>query len=531
MRRFLVPLLIATMLLVGGVGPASASGPDPQSEPVVHMLYFWSEDCSHCHAVMEEVLEPLQSQYGERLDIRMLETGDPTSYELLVHTEEYFDVPPGERGIPMLVVGGEVLIGEDEIRERLPCLLENCIGQGGTTWPDIPGLQEALDESESDPFGPIGPGSGTGGEGVIAPCPEEEATCLEPERIWAAYFYQVGCQECSRAEADIEYIRTKYPQLVVEEFNVYDDLPLARSLAERAGREDVHTPALFIGEDALIGEEEITPQNLEALVEKYAESGAEKVWEDVNGSERVAIPSVLQVIFAGLVDGLNPCAFATLIFFISYLAASQRKGHEVLLAGGAFTLGVFVAYMAVGLGFYKVIGLVQEAFPWAEALSRWVYGFTAVLCAGLAIFSFFDYLKARQGEIEDMSLSLPEKLRKRVRSVIRTGQRARSYVLAMFTTGLMVSLLELACTGQIYLPTIIYMTSEPGLRTRGALFLTLYNLVFILPLVVVFMLTYFGTSSLELGLFFKKRTATVKLVTTLVFASLAVWLGVSLVIG
>jgi cytochrome c biogenesis protein CcdA len=341
----------------------------------------------------------------------------------------------------------------------------------------------------------------------------------------------VGCQECSRAEADIEYIRTQYPQLVVEEFNIYDDLPLARSLAERAGREDIHTPALFIGDDALIGEEEITPQNLEALVETYAETGAEKVWEDVNAVERVAVPSVLQVIFAGLVDGLNPCAFATLIFFVSYLAASQRKGHEVLLAGGAFTLGVFIAYMAVGLGFYKVIDMVQEVFPLAERLSRWVYGLTAVLCAGLAVFSFFDYLKARQGEIEDMSLSLPDKLRKRVRSVIRSGQRARSYVLAMFTTGLIVSLLELACTGQIYLPTIIFMTSEPGLRTRGTLFLALYNLVFILPLVVVFVLTYFGTTSLELGLFFKRRTATVKLVTTLVFASLAVWLGVSLVVG
>jgi cytochrome c biogenesis protein CcdA len=495
------------------------------------MLYFWSEDCAHCRTVIEQVLEPLQSQYGSKLDTQMLEIGDPTNYELLVRAEEFFGIPPGERGIPMLVVGGEVLIGENEIRERLPCLLENCLGLGGTTWPDIPGLQEALNQSERDPFGPIGPGSGPGSGDVIAPCPEEEATCLGPERIWAAYFYQVGCQECSRAEADIDYIRTRYPQLVVEEFNIYDDLPVARSLAERVGREDIHTPALFIGDDALIGEEEITPQNLQALVEKYAQTGVEKVWETVSSPERVAIPSVLTVVLAGLVDGLNPCAFATLIFFVSYLAASQRKGREVLLAGGAFTVGVFLAYMAVGLGFYKVLDLIQETFPLAQEISRWVYGLTAVLCAGLAVLSFLDYLKARQGEITDMNLSLPDKLRKRVRSVIRSGQRARSYILAMFATGLIISLLELACTGQIYLPTIIYMTSEPGLRTRGVLFLLFYNLAFILPLVIVFVLTYFGTTSLELGLFLKKRTATVKLVTTLVFASLAVWLGLSLVVG
>jgi cytochrome c biogenesis protein CcdA len=530
MRRFVVALFAALLLTTAVFGRADTRGTDLQGAAAIRVLYFWSEDCDHCRTVIEEVLKPLQTQYGDQLDVRMLEIGDPENYELLVRTEEYFELAPEDRGIPTLVVGGQILIGQNEIRDDLPCLLENCLSAGGTTWPPIPGLEEALEGTGGHPLDP-GEGLSPGGAEVIAPCPEEDAVCLEPERIWAAYFYQVGCQECSRAEADIEYVRTRYPQLVVEEFNIYDDLPLAEWLARRAGRDDVHSPAFFVGQDALIGEREITSQNLVALVEEYASTGAEKVWQEANLSRPLRVPSVLTVLLAGLVDGLNPCAFATLIFFVSYLAASGRQGREVLLAGGAFTLGVFLAYIAVGLGLYRLLDVVQSEVPFAAQISRVVYGLTALLCVGLAVFSFLDYLKARRGQIQDMSLSLPARLRDRVRHVIRAGQRARSYVLAMFATGLIISLLELACTGQIYLPTIIYMTSEPGLRARGAVFLLLYNLAFVVPLVAVFVLTYFGTTSLQLGLFLRRRAATVKLVTTLVFASLAVWLGISLVVG
>ena len=62
------------------------------------------------------------------------------------------------------------------------------------------------------------------------------------------------------------------------------------------------------------------------------------------------------------------------------------------------------------------------------------------------------------------------------------------------------------------------------------LFLLLYNLMFIVPLVVVFCLAYFGTTSLQLGLFLRRHTATVKLGTALLFAALALWLIFSVVV-
>jgi len=527
MRTAWVALLLVVMTLAGGAvgGPVEA-----QQGPTVRMVYFYANDCGHCQEIIEDLLQPLQTEYGERMEIKMIEISEVENYELMIQAEETFDVPREERGLPTLIIDGQVLIGEDEIRDQLPCLLDTCLEAGGTSWPDIPGLAEVTTESRLD-FG-----SDFGFDEETEPCgPEAEAACEGPAPIWVAYFYQVGCQTCSRAEYDIQYAKSKYPQMVVKEFDVQENAALAEWLGKRAGVPEerrLATPSLFVGEDYLIGEE-ITLESLLDLAEKYAPTGADKVWADVDAQEarqgiveRFRSFGPLTVVFAGLVDGLNPCAFATLVFFVSYLTLSNRQGREVLAVGAAFTVGVFLAYLVVGLGFYKVLGTLGDLLT---RLGRWVYGLTAVLCAVLAVLSFRDYLKARRGEIGDMSLNLPHAMRKRINAVIRKGRSAESYVGGAFVTGLVVSFLELACTGQVYLPTIIFVTSVPELRVRAVLYLVLYNLLFVLPLIVVFIMAYYGTTSKELTRFLKRNAATVKLGMVLLFASLAVWLGVSLI--
>jgi cytochrome c biogenesis protein CcdA len=100
-------------------------------------------------------------------------------------------------------------------------------------------------------------------------------------------------------------------------------------------------------------------------------------------------------------------------------------------------------------------------------------------------------------------------------------------VIGAFVTGVVVSFLELACTGQVYLPTIIFVVSQPEMRVRALVFLVLYNLLFILPLVVVFIMAYYGTGSKQFANFLQERAATVKLGMTLLFAALGAWLAFS----
>jgi len=99
-----------------------------------------------------------------------------------------------------------------------------------------------------------------------------------------------------------------------------------------------------------------------------------------------------------------------------------------------------------------------------------------------------------------------------------------------FGAGIMISFLELACTGQVYLPTIIFVSSIPGMRLQAFLYLLLYNLMFILPLVIIFVLVYFGTTSKDLTRFLHDKAAAVKFAMSIVFIALGSWLIVSIIL-
>ncbi|HQN43106.1 MAG TPA: cytochrome c biogenesis protein CcdA [Anaerolineaceae bacterium] len=526
-------MFIAIFLLALAPLPASSSPTALTATPnpglpfggpanVVHGLYFYSVDCSHCMAVLTDLIQPLQAQYGSALDLRLLEIATPANYELMALAEDTFQVSAAERDIPVLVLGDQIMIGETAIRSQAPDQIARAAALGGLDWPAIPGLDPA--QLVSTVPGGVTTATAcppTGGDGCAAPLP-----------IYAAYFYQTGCKECSMVDVDLQYLREKYPQLIIEEFNIFDDAALGEWLAERAGRDDFHSPALFIGDQAFIDQQEINPAVLEPVLDALTPGGSTRTWADFDPAAaqnnllaRFRSMGWLAVAFAGLVDGLNPCAFATLVFFVSYLTLSGRKGKAVLAVGLAFTLGVFLAYLVIGLGFYKVLDLMGG---WLTTLSRWVYALTALLCLGLAVVSFLDFLKARRGQIEDMTLNLPKPLRMRINATIREGRKTRAYVAGAFVTGILISFLELACTGQIYLPTIIFVSSLPELRLQAVGYLVLYNLLFIVPLAVVFVLAYYGTTSKDLTAFLQQRAASVKLGMMILFITLAAWLGASL---
>jgi cytochrome c biogenesis protein CcdA len=474
---------------------------------------------------MENHLPPLVEKYGDRLEIASIETSNPTHYEVYLAAIELFGVPPQRQGVPALYIGDTHLVGAAEIADQLDGLIEHNLDQGGVDYPPIPGLDAIIGR----PVGTEPPGTGPKGS---------EAAGDTNKPIYLAYFFQTGCQHCDRVQGDLDYLGARYPQLIVEEFNIRDNVELSEWLGARVGVPEsrrLTAPTVFVGDEYLL-EEDLDARSLKALLDGYTSSGAEKVWENWQETagegaqksivERFRSLGVFTVVLAGLVDGLNPCAFATLVFFVSYLTLSGRKGREVLSVGAAFTFGVFLAYMLVGIGFYRALDLLGDVLT---TLGRWLYGLTAAFCLVLAVVSFFDYLKARRGEIGDMALNLPHRLRMRINATIRNTRKSQAFVAAAFVTGIVVSFLELACTGQVYLPTIIFVMSVPELKAQATMFLLLYNLLFVAPLVVVFVLTYYGTGAKQYSDFLQRRASSVKLGMSLLFLALGAWLGISLV--
>ena len=383
------------------------------------------------------------------------------------------------------------------------------------------------------------PPSPTVSPGAVTAAPVASPTIAESlamnvnatKPIHLAYFYEVGCDECDRAKYVLNYLQGEYPTLEIETFDVVKEPGLAKWLGEKYDvppSKLLETPVVFVGDDYLL-ESAITVQNLVPILNKYRESGAEAAWREWQADQNedavaglfknISLPAVIG---AGLIDGLNPCAFATIVFFIAYLAFIGRRGSDLILTGVAFTLGVFIAYLLLGLGLLRILELIDLA-RWG----RYFYIIVALLCLILAVLNLSDFFKARQGKVEEMQMRLPISLRRQVHRIIREGAGVGAYMAASFVTAFLVSLIELACTGQVYV-VILSALSHPTLRGQAFGYLVLYNLAFVVPLIAVFLLALFGVSSGELARVVERHTATVKLFTALLFLGLGLWLMLSL---
>ena len=106
--------------------------------------------------------------------------------------------------------------------------------------------------------------------------------------------------------------------------------------------------------------------------------------------------------------------------------------------------------------------------------------------------------------------------------MITRRTRSRYLVSASFVLGLVISLLELVCTGQVYLPLIQFMLSVSVERVQTIRLLIVYNLAFIAPLLAVFLAAFFGVRSERLNAFFHHHIAPAKLLLGLFFLGLGV---------
>ena len=232
------------------------------------------------------------------------------------------------------------------------------------------------------------------------------------------------------------------------------------------------------------------------------------------------------IIGSGLVDGINPCAFAVIVFFISFLTVYKYNRREIILIGSSYCVAVFIAYLLLGLGVFKFL-YAMRGFAY---VIKAFYILTAALCLIFFVLSIYDliiYCKTKKSDGMLLQLSLGNKTRihKIMGFFLRDKQKSTvRLVLAALAVGFCVSLVEAVCTGQVYMPTCVLIMQDPDLRTRAAFYLVLYNLMFIIPLVAVFVLALLGYESKGFNDFLKKHLGLTKVLLSLVFLGLFILL-------
>lgn len=355
-------------------------------------------------------------------------------------------------------------------------------------------------------------------------------TFAAPGTVRILFFHSEGCDSCRTIKTRVlPVLQEKYgSKLEVKELEI-SSLPnfeLLLKLQRQAGRRiDKTPPLIFIGQDILEGTSAIR-ERLDGLVEKYqAQGGSDFPDVKLSGVSKVGTSaefrkiSLAALIAGALMDGINPCAFTTLIFLISYLAFIGRKGRQLLSSGLLFSLGVFGAYFLAGLGIIETIKQLQT-FRFIDNVLLWIVFGMAVLLGAL---NFYDYFALKNGRLDRVKLGLGDQLQQRIHGAIRTQKHAPGS-LSSLVLGATVGVLELPCTGQLYFPIILMVREMSPVRAKALGYLLLYNFIFILPLLIVFAGAYFGLSSKIMTKLVRDHSAKVKLWTALFFFGLALLL-------
>ncbi len=269
-----------------------------------------------------------------------------------------------------------------------------------------------------------------------APDVTGNATAAEPP-IWMVYYSSPGCGECARVERMLAELEASFPRLRVERRNIREVESMRTNEALGARFEvppaaRLVAPALFMSGGALI-RDSIDHARIGDLI---ARSGPGREWMEIETASHEGAQAGIEeryrgmragVVFAaGLLDGINPCAFATIVFLLSYLQIARRTTAQLAAVGLSFVLAVFLTYFLLGLGLAQIVARLS-LLRGAGLVLNWLLAGTALVFAALSLRDGFLCLR---GRADAMTLQLPAFLKTRIHSVIREGTRQPRYLLA-----------------------------------------------------------------------------------------------------
>ena len=365
----------------------------------------------------------------------------------------------------------------------------------------------------------------------------QETTADTPRLI---FFYSATCHVCSEIKSIVmpQIEKKFYGRIGVDYRDILDveNYKLLLGLQEKWGVKLKNiVPIIYFEGKFLTGKKQVKERLSRLITESLSQRAPPKQIlpaVDLIGRFRAFKP--IAIVSAGLIDGVNPCAFTVIIFFMSFLALQGYMKRQLVAIGLSFIVSVFITYLLIGLGAFGFLYRLNKFWLVTKILNYSIGVFSIVLGC-LALYDFFKFKKT--GETEGLILQLPKAIKSQIHKVVGTNYRVEKnlesaapgrplfkLVISAFITGFLVSLLEAVCTGQMYLPTITFILKTTPFKLDALGYLTLYNLMFIVPLLVVFLLALFGVSSEQFSKFLKGHLSVIKMLMALSFFGLGAFL-------
>ena len=337
--------------------------------------------------------------------------------------------------------------------------------------------------------------------------------------ICVYYFYGTGCPHCANVKPILDDLETKYSNIHIHRLEIYHNKTnqdLFNTYCSEYDIEKRGIPFVAIDEKYFMGDKPII-DNLENEIIRLLPTGSkcplpQYCGEIIDGNEtnvspvepekKVTIPLILT---AGLTDGINPCAFSVLIFLVTYLLSIGSK-KKILAIGLSYILAVYVAYFTAGLGLLTIIQL--------SGLTRIIYKIAAVIALTVGLVNLKDFFWYGKW----FSFKIPEISKTTIEKYIKMATLPSAIIL-----GFLVSAFELPCTGGVYL-AILGMLADQSTKLSAMPYLLLYNLMFVLPLIIILFVVYFGVSPEKAEKWRKSKRKWMKLISGLLMIGLGIWM-------
>ncbi len=252
----------------------------------------------------------------------------------------------------------------------------------------------------------------------------------------------------------------------------------------------------FIGDSPIINNLKKSLENCSPMKEVSQDAST-----DNPDSQKLTLGSI---IVAALIDSINPCAFGVLIFLLATLL-SMGSSKRALKYGMIYVLIIFLVYFFAGIGIMEVLNKVPSILDYVIIGA----GILIFLGALIEIKDFFWYGKG-------VSLKIPSNMKPKIEKISKKGTLP-----AIILLGIIVALVELPCTGGIYLGILSMITIN---KLSGISYLLIYNLIFVLPLIVMVFLAYKGIKTEKIQSWVEHKKGWMRLAAGLVMIGLAFYL-------
>jgi hypothetical protein len=322
-------------------------------------------------------------------------------------------------------------------------------------------------------------------------------------KLW--FFWSQRCRHCQEARPVIEQMANEHDWLQLESkelINSSQNRKLFFSMGKRFGREARSVPTFFFCNTMVVGFEDKATTGefiLERLKQCKSSLEAGKGIPASISAERIALSQatgintdgmsvpLITVIIAGL-DAFNPCAFFVLLFLLSLMIHVNSR-RRMLLIGSVFVLFsglIYFLFMAAWLNVFLLMGTL-----------RWVTIIAGIVATTMGVLNIKDYFITA-----GPSLSISEKARPGLFDRMRKLLNAENLPAMLAGTVLLAiaaNSYELLCTSGLPMVYTRLLTLEDLPVSSYYLYLLLYNIIYVLPLliIVIVFVTTLGSRKLQ----------------------------------